>query len=65
MDNEIQKDQKPNCHFRRTKSIKQEGGSKKKVLCMSPVLNTPKGVNRPPKSPLLPVPWTHPFPHSI
>ena len=45
---------KPNYHFRRTKSIKWEGGSKNKALCVSPVLNTTKGVDRPPKS-LLPL----------
>ena len=44
---------------------KQGVGSKSKTLCMPPAHNTTKGVGKPPKTPLWPDPWTHPFPHPI
>ena len=44
MDNKIQKDQKPNCHFLR-------GRSKNRVLCMFPAHNTTKRMGKTPKPP--------------
>ena len=58
MDNKIQKDQKPNCHFWRVPS-------KNRVLCMHPAHNTTKRVGKPPKLLLLPNPRSRPYPHPI
>ena len=44
---------------------KAGGQEKSRVLLMPPAHNTTKGVGRPPKPPLRPDPWTHPYPHPI
>ena len=48
-------------------SLEQKQGvrSKRRILSMSPVHTTTKGVGKIPKQPLRPEPWTQPCPHSI
>ena len=40
-------------------------GSKGKVLHMSPCTGQHQEVDKPPKPPLQPDPWTQPYPHPI
>ena len=49
IDNKIQKDQKPNCHFLRARS-------KSRVLCMFPANNTTKRMGKIPEPPSGPIP---------
>jgi hypothetical protein len=58
LDNKIQRDQIPNCHFWRARS-------KNRVLWMIPALNTTSEVGQPLQPRLWPNPKTHPYPHSI
>ena len=56
----IQKDPKENnCHFQRV-GAKAGGQEKKQVLHMPPAHNTSKGVGKPPKPPLCPIPGPAP-----